>query len=564
MKWCILILMFAYQLSGQIMLDTSYFDSPVKHEIILAGSFGELRGTHFHAGIDIKPTSFNEIGDSLFVAAPGYISRIKVQTGGYGRVLYVDHPNGYTTVYAHMEQFADSIEAYIKQMQYQAQSYAVDIYPQANRFQLNRQQYIGSLGNTGRSYGAHLHFEIRKTDSETPINPALFGLKPEDDRAPDVVSISVHGLSSDMQEVDSKTYPIQKVSKHRYTINKGKVSIGAWRAGVLLQGWDRMNGASNKNGIYRIEMYADNELRYAATVDSMHWDESPYVKSHIDYAEKISNKRTAVRCYRMPGNQLTIYDDLAQEGVLKVFKDQARKITIKAIDIENNVSQIDFELSRSEVKEHNIEFEKMLDRSISYDFKMGSCRIQLDSNSLDRNLYMRYHQEQEEGANIYQLHADVAPLYRPISLTIPVEAWVDSNDLRKLIVVERKGNKITSYAGQIHQDSISFRTKNFGQYRLHIDTIAPEIKVVSLPKTIKNSTWLKFAINDELSPGYGASEVKIDAYLDGNWVLGRYKVLDKIFRLQLDSQTKGRHQLKIVAQDHVGNTKVWEDTIIVK
>ena len=157
-------------LSGQTMLDTMYFDSPIKHDVVLAGSFGELRTSHFHAGLDIKPSKFNISGDSLFVAAPGYISRIKIQNGGYGRVLYVDHPNGYTSVYAHMMEFKDSIEQYIQKMQLASQSYEIDIYPQKGKISLPRGAFIGLLGNSGRSYGAHLHFELRNTDDRRLIN----------------------------------------------------------------------------------------------------------------------------------------------------------------------------------------------------------------------------------------------------------------------------------------------------------------------------------------------------------------------------------------------------------
>lgn len=559
MRWCWLIFLFvSLSISAQTLLDTSYFDSPVKYDMVLAGSFGELRGTHFHAGIDIKPSSKR---DSIFTAAPGYVSRIKVQTGGYGRVLYIDHPNGYTSVYAHLEHFSDEIESYIKDLQLASQSYSLDIYPQADKFKLDRQEYIGLLGNTGRSYGAHLHFEIRKTNSETPINPALFGLKPTDHKSPSLVSVSVHGLSTDMQDQVKLTYPVQRIAKGKYTINKGRVNLGAWRAGLLLQGWDTMDGASNKNGIYRIEMYADDSLKYAATVDSVSWEESPYIKSHMDYCEKKKNKRTAIRCHLLPGNKLSLYD-AAKDGVLKVYESKPRRIKIVAKDIEGNQSQITFDLYRGKVDDHSQTYEKLLQFGQAYGFGIGSCRLHIHEDALDRNLYMNYSQENIDGKTVYHIHRDESPLYRAAQLSMPIDHWVNKAEYDKLCLVQ-KGNKgITNVGGTVVADSLQIQLSNWGTYYQYIDVIAPTIKAVSLPHKGKTPTWIKFRISDDIKSGGQAASMRIDAYLDDQWIVGRYKSLDRIFRIDTRMIPKGKHHLRIVATDPLGNKTYWEKDIL--
>ncbi len=538
------IFLFGLSLCAQTMLDTTYFDSPIKHEIILAGSFGELRASHFHAGLDIKPLKFNTSGDSLFVAAPGYISRIKIQTGGYGRVLYVDHPNGYTSVYAHMLEFQDTIEQYIQKMQLASQSYEIDIYPQKGKINLPRGAFIGLLGNSGRSYGSHLHFEIRNTISETPINPMLFGIGPSDSIAPNVSSVSIHGLSPDHQETHFSNYPTRKMSEGKYTISDGSVSIPAWRIGILLQGWDEMDGASNKNGIYKIQMSVDDTLQYIVTVDSINWEETSYIKSHVDYADKKKNKRTAVRCYPMPGNLLSIYDSTAHNGIIPIYSSSAREIKIKASDFSGNNSTIEFDVLRnSTMIGSNSTFEKLIKYDSPIDFKLGSCHMSLDAMALDRNLYFNYSESREKNQTIYSIHRDRSPLYKPIKITIPIEN-IDSSLFQKLCVVliEEDGD-LTSKGGLILGDSLYFETKVFGDYKLHIDTISPSI----IPIQTSLKADLLFTVKDDIS------DVTINAYLDDKWIISPYKILDHTLLIPRNIIGSDHQRLTIITTDVKGN-----------
>lgn len=531
-------------LNAQTMLDTTFFDSPVKHEIVLAGSFGELRTTHFHAGIDIKPTKFNTEGDSIFVAGPGYISRIKIQTGGYGRVLYIDHPNGYTSVYAHMQVFQDSIESYIQEMQLAAQSYEIDIYPQSEKFEIKRGAFLGYLGNTGRSYGAHLHFEIRNTTSETPINPLLFGIGPKDTRAPDLTSVSVYGLNPDHQETYKRNYPTQRVKKDHYTINKGSISIPAWRVGVLLQGWDRMDGASNKNGIYRIEMRVDDTLQYGVTVDSINWEETAHIKTHVDYADRKENKRTAIRCYKMPNNPLSIYDETNQSGIIPIYKSKPRKIEILASDFEGSKSTVKFGITRDhEISNQHPTFQKLIKYNQASDFKIGSSHIKMDSLTLDKNLYFSYSEDHNDDGTIYHFHKDNVPLYKPIQIKIPL-GKIDSSTYDHLCVVHiAEDGKLNSKQGLIQNDSLLFSTKVLGNFRLYVDTIPPRITPVqtSLQKN------LTFTVKDNVS------DVSINAFVDGKWIITPFKVLNHTLTIPREYFTSRPTTLSILAIDQIGN-----------
>ena len=168
------------QVHSQQELPQDYFENPLNVPIVLAGTFGELRSNHFHSGLDIK-TQQRE-GLEVNAAAEGYISRINIQHYGYGKALYVQHPNGYTTVYAHLKKFSPEIEAYVKKRQYANETYEIELFPEADELQVEANELIAFSGNTGGSGGPHLHFEIRD-ENEQPINP-FKSLLIEDDFPP--------------------------------------------------------------------------------------------------------------------------------------------------------------------------------------------------------------------------------------------------------------------------------------------------------------------------------------------------------------------------------------------
>ena len=550
---CVIVILLFMRISiiGQLSIDASYFVSPINHKIVLAGSFGELRTTHFHAGIDIKPTT-KKGGDSIYVSASGYISRIKIQSGGYGRVLYVDHPNGYTTVYAHMMCFTDSIEQYINDLQKSTHSSAIDIYPQKGKYQLNQRQYIGRIGNTGRSYGAHLHFEIRETKSEIPVNPALFGITSQDHRPPTILSISLHGLTPDWQETYHKTYIPHIVSNDNYTIAKGKISVPAWKAGVLVQGYDQMDGANNKNGIYNIQMFLDDSLQYSATVNKIGFDETKYIWSHIDYDSRQQKNITSVRCYQLPGNPLSIYKDTGHNGTFQLYTNVERNIKIISSDIEGNSTTVSFAMTREDIEPLVAEsFQKMIKYNEAYKFKMGSAHISIPKFALDRNLMFKFKESQDSVIH-YSIHDDKRPLFKYITVTIPI-SHRDSIDRQKLCIITNNNEKIDTYGGMLVGDSLKFLTNKLGIYSLHIDTIPPKITLMASKKNDAPVEFLKYKVTDELTSRGNSNDIVISTYIDGEWTICPYKDLGSILTIPVAQLSVGKHMIKIVAIDGRGN-----------
>lgn len=531
------------------------FISPVDHTMRLAGSFGELRSNHFHAGIDIKSKTGEE-GDTIRATASGFISRIKIQRGGYGQVLYMDHPSGYTSVYAHLRDFTDTLQEFISNIQFENRSYEIDIYPEPNRFEFDQGDAIALMGNTGRSYGPHLHFEIRKTDTEVPENPYLHGLGPKDTRAPLIYAVEAHGLDGDHQKIWSKVHSLNSKSE-KSPGPSTTFEIPAWRAGFAIQTFDLMNGASNKNGIYTIDMFVDDSLYYSHKMDRVGFDVSRYINSHIDYESKKKNNRTLTKCYISPGNKLSFYPTISNNGEFKIYKEKPRKVDFVIKDFMGNTSTYTCFVKRRDAKEGEIKaktFQKYLKHGEVANFKLGSCRFLFPKNALDKNTFISYDELVTNGKLSFRLNTSSDPLFSYPGVSIPLTG-IDSIHYDKVILVNE--GKI-SYGGHVENDSLRVRIGQFGEYAVHIDTIPPTIEVGSFLKNAKRKPFFRFAINDNFEVKGYAQDVKYDVFIDGEWVIASLKAIGNVLIVPLDNVPPGDHTLKIRVEDHSKNVNTWD------
>lgn len=531
------------------------FISPVDHDMRLAGSFGELRANHFHAGIDIKSKTGEE-GDIIRAVADGFVSRIKIQRGGYGQVLYLDHPNGFTSVYAHLREFADTLQPYVLDKQFENRSYEIDIYPEPNKFTFRQGEEIGLMGNTGRSYGPHLHFEIRKTDTEIPENPYLHGLGPDDTRPPLLYAIEAHGLNNEHQKIWSTVRSIN-AQKEIVANPTTTFEVPAWRAGFAIQTFDLMDGASNKNGIYTIEMFVDDSLHFSHKMDRVGFDVSGYINSHIDYESKQNDNRTLTKCYVSPGNKLAFYPTLTNHGEIKLYKEKPRKVDFVIKDFKGNTSTYSCFVKRRDAKEGEIKtktFQKYLKHGEMTNFKLGSCRFVFPENALDKNTFITYDESLADGLISFQINTSADPLFSYPGVSVPL-VGVDSNYYNKVVLVH-KGK--TSYGGHVENDSLRVRIGQFGEFSVKIDTIPPTIEVGSFLKNAKGKPFFRFAIYDNFETRGFAQDVKYDVFIDGEWVIASLKAIGNVLIIPLDDIPSGEHTLKIRVEDHCKNVNIWE------
>ena len=529
------------------------FISPVDHKIRLAGSFGELRSNHFHAGIDIKSSRGDE-GDTIRASASGYVSRIKIQRAGYGQVLYLDHPNGFTTVYAHLQKFAPKLQAFISDRQIKNKSYEIDIYPEKEDFQFAQGEAIGLMGNTGMSYGPHLHFEIRKTDNEVPENPYLHNIGPDDTRPPLLYAVEAHGLNNEHIKIWSKSQPINNKTKNKVVT----FEVPAWRAGMAIQTFDLMDGASNKNGIYTIEMRVDDTTYYRHVMDRVGFHHSKFINSHIDYTEKKQNNRTLTKCYISPGNELEFYPEVIQSGEIKLYKNRSRKVEFIIKDYLGNTTKYTCNLRRRDAKEGEIlqpVFQKYLKQGEAKRVKLGSCNIYFPSNALDRNTYLNYEESISNDRIAFKLNDNTQPLFNYPIVSIPMIGIADTT-LHDKVVLVYDGK--SSYGGYVENDSLRVRIGALGDYSVEIDTIPPVIEVGSFLKNAAGKPYFRFAVYDNYESAGYADDVKYDVYIDGMWTIASLKSLGNVLIVPLEDIPMGDHSIKLRVEDAVGNVTLWE------
>ncbi|MCF6357760.1 MAG: M23 family metallopeptidase [Draconibacterium sp.] len=321
-----------------------YYTNPVKIPILLSGNFAELRSNHFHSGIDIKTQGVS--GIPVHAAAEGNISRIAVSPTGYGNALYIDHPNGTTTVYGHLQSFRKDIAKFVKENQYLQKSFKVDLQVSPDEFQIKKDEIIAKTGNSGSSGGPHLHFEIRDTQTENPLNPLKYNFGIKDTIPPKVLSLMMTPISEDSYVIDDtrkRRFPIVFYDGKYHIKNNPAVPVYG-EIGFAIETNDYLNDSWNKCGINLIELYVDDELYFSHQISRFSFDESRYINSLIDYETYIGLRRRFQKTWVEPGNKLSTYKFVKGTGTFIAEGDATHKIQIVLKDTYGNSSTLEFKV----------------------------------------------------------------------------------------------------------------------------------------------------------------------------------------------------------------------------
>jgi murein DD-endopeptidase MepM/ murein hydrolase activator NlpD len=268
------------QTSPAVSYPKDYFSWPLDLPPAIVANFGELRPNHYHMGYDCRTAQ--KVNQCVMAAADGYIARIKVEPFGFGRSIYINHPNGFTTVYAHLNDFYPELEKYVKEQQYKLKSWKIDLNLPRNMFPVKKEMMIAYSGNTGGSQGPHLHLEIRDTKTEKNLNPGLFGFVIPDTIPPDIFRVAVYDRRLSTYEQSPKIYPLKKVNGV-YVSNPPLIIANSDKISLGITASDRCTGSSNPNGIYETVLYDNDTPVIGFVLDNISYDETRYFNAHIDH-----------------------------------------------------------------------------------------------------------------------------------------------------------------------------------------------------------------------------------------------------------------------------------------
>jgi len=561
-KIIFLFLMVSFSSFAQNNYPLDYFRSPLDIPLRLAGTFGELRNNHFHAGIDIKTN--RRIGLPVYATANGYISRIKVAIWGYGKVIYINHPNGYTTVYAHLNKFGDEIQEYVKNIQYKKESYETgNIFPKKDQFMVTKGQIIGYSGRTGGFVAPHLHYEIRNTKTEKIINPLLFGIKIKDSIAPKIKKLIAYpiGLNSKInRSLKNQSLSIKKDSLNNYTANRlsasGKIGFG-------INVYDLLGKELNKNGIYSLEMKINGKRKYYHDVETFSFSESKFINLLIDYEYFSKYKSRIQKTFRENENKLSIYEGLIENGSITINEGLNYQIEIIAKDFTGNSSSLKIPVvglkSETMINQQKDTTAYKIVKNKFQKFSKDGVTIAFPKNTFYKDIFLNF----SVNERTVTIHKPTIPLDKKFTISFD-SIMYDKSELDHIYIANMNNKKYPYYMDTRKKSNKLFTTtKTLGKYGLLIDNQIPKI----YNPNFKSNDWVSRLRYLTIKISDSQSGIKsYEAFIDNEWILMEYDVKKK--KLSYDLRDKklvgSKHSFKLVVSDNVGNTNTYNSSFYRK
>ncbi len=545
---------------AQMAIPKGYFSPPLHIALSMTGSFAEVRANHLHSGIDFSVQQ--KEGLPVYAVADGLVSRIKVSPYGFGNALYIDHPNGFTSVYGHLKAYSDNITKYLRDNQYQEKSFEVDLFPKNKKvfIYVKKGQLIGYAGNSGSSEGAHLHFEMRDTKTERIINPLLFNYGLVDRIAPYIDFIKIY-------PEDVNTYVSGSNKAVRFNLRKGENNtyhlaghdtIDIWgNVSVGVQAFDYNQSKNDRNGFYKLKMLLDKQEFFAMQADSFAFDETRYVNASLDYADSYNTGSRIVKSKKLPGNQLSFFNTDNGRGILTFTDKRIHEINIEVADEAGNNCRLRFWAKSAKPEGFAAKpWPTYSDSSvlIRYD-KAGKAKtnqftVDFPIGSVYEEIHFMY-KIKPGGKGVYSdicyLHNPEVPIHSKIKVAIKANKLPQRLQSKALLArIDRQGKR-TSAGGVYENGYVSTMTNQFDGYVVVVDTIPPVIK--PYPDNLRNKTMLRFTVSDNFS---GIKKYKGE--VNGQWALVSWDPKNKLMTYLFDKEAKqGKNVFKLTLEDEKGN-----------
>ena len=565
-----ILMMFLSAITGTYAIqipDNVSFISPVKQPYLFSGNFGELRASHFHSGLDFRTQG--RTGMPIYAVKEGYISRMGVSPSGYGNALYMNHPDGTTTVYGHLERFHPKLEEYLREKQYDKESFAVNLSPSANEFIFKKGEIIAWSGNSGSSGGPHLHFEVRDTKSEHPCNPLLYGFGITDKSPPKISAVYVYplteksnvGISNSKKRFEAVPVTGGYQLKNNLPIELfGKIGFG-------IQADDDYSGTGLRCGIYSATLLCDGIPVFGFKMDKFPFEDSRYANSQADFEERVKSHRWVQRLYRQPGNYLNIYDPSGNDGAFNLDDGKGHQFEVIVCDAFKNKTSIKFRTvsKKSNVPFMNQTFTKKFLFDQPNEFDNDQIRIGIPKGALYENLDFIWKSSPKPSgcySPIQFVQNRFVPLHKPYSISIKCDALPENlSDKALIVTIDPASGKKSAIGGTYSDGWVTGNTSSFGSFSITTDQTPPVIVPLSIKekKTLTDSQKLQFTITDNLS---GIKSYRGE--IDGKWVLFEYDAKKDLITYVFDKNRMvfGKsHLLRLTVTDNKDNFSEYKSII---
>lgn len=561
---CFLIMVFSL-VKVAAQYPQGYFRNPLGIPIQLSTNFGEIRPNHFHMGLDIRTQGRENL--PVYAAGDGYVSRVKIEKWGYGRAIYITHPNGYTTVYGHLNDFFTELDNLLKKQQYSTESWEQDLRFRPDQFPVKKGQFIAFSGNTGGSAGPHLHFEIRNTKTNNCHNPELFNFNIPDNVPPVIYNLYWYDRRFSTYQIGPKNIPVVKKAGG-YTTAAGIVKVGSPIISFGIKAEDKSSNSPFMFGIYAASISVDGILQNSFALDNFSYDDSRYVNACIDYTNYIQTKGKGIQhLSKLPGNLLRVFNPVDGEGIVMLPDTLPHKISIKVKDVYDNTTSLNFTVQLSSSLQHQytppanvrpviVNKENIITGNNvkavfgKTEFYDNVPFVLTEKNSVSKN----------SASPLIQLHNGSVPV--DDSFAIQIKTTLKPNDpLRnKVVIFKLTGTHKEAMKGKWSGDWMQGKFNRLGDFQLLVDIVPPVVTPVGWKngEAFLSQKRLVLKCKDELD--------EIDnfrATLDGKWLMFGKKNDDFIYTFD-EHCPIGPHTLTVMATDKAGNVTTKQFTFVKK
>ena len=530
-----------------------YFSNPLSIPISLSGNFGELRPNHFHMGLDLKTERRENL--KVFASAEGYISRIKVEPGGFGRAIYVNHPNGLTTVYCHLNDFFPELEKWVKDLQYKKESWYLNDEVPAERFPVKKGQFLAYSGNTGGSQAPHLHFEIRRTSDEVNLNPMLFGFPLADQTKPTILRVAIYDRTKSVYEQSPRLVPVVNKGNGEYSTALQTVSTP--KVSLALTTYDTHSGSSNLNGVFEAVLFDEQQPVVGFRMDQISYDATRYLNAHIDYKTKQGGGSYLQHLSELPGYINSIYTRFNGDGVVDLSDGLVHELSIVVKDAYGNASRVKVPVkfngvhAPGQVLPGKRFYPMMVDI-----FESEECEFIIGERTLYDSVSLVHRKQPAMGAgvvsSVHTIGTPSIPLQDAMMVRIRLTESLTDFHKSKVIMQRISGTRKEVQKVSWEEDWALAGFREFGSFQLVLDTTAPEIIPVGFKDgaNLSAASRVVFTVTDN----FGKWKV-LRTELDGKWIRFTNDKGKNFIYVFDENCPPGEHELRIVAVDEAGNER---------